>query len=516
MGIVDAGDEWQGTLESNLSQGATVVEFYNRLGVSVAAIGNHEFDFGIANMSKQFAKAKYGYVASNIYRKKSDKRPAWDNFTPSKMIEVAGYHIGVVGFSTQQTPTTTRYENVADLEFRDPLKPVSEEAKAIRSQGANLVLLTAHAGTVCEDKSDLKAWKIWTESTQTSKCDDEQEIYKLATDLKPGLIDGIVSGHTHQIIHHFFNHIPVVQDEAFNQFFNIIYFTFDKSTKKVIPGLTRIEGLVPICLDTFEGMVHCDVRRLPAGVSPALVRAKFHGKVVQNDPAILAWLGPIRESTEKYRNEVVAYAELPLNHFRDKESPFSNLMADVLREKGHTDFALVNSGGIRTSLDAGPITYDGIFRALPFDNLLNVVKMTGLQVKMMYRLSISGTHGYPGISGARITMLGMAQDAPRDDLNHDGKVERWETNRLIKVETSDGKPILDQKIYSVATYDFLVTGGDDMSFIMDQIPKNRIFHPKSGYTRDIATQYMQLRKTINTRANPLVDPKKPRFIVEGI
>jgi 2',3'-cyclic-nucleotide 2'-phosphodiesterase (5'-nucleotidase family) len=414
-----------------------------------------------------------------------------------------------------QTPTTTRYENVADLDFREPLLPISDEAKALRAEGANLVLVTAHAGTVCEDKNGLKDWKIWTEATPVSKCDDEQEIYKLAMGLSPGVVDGIVSGHTHQAIHHFFNHIPVVQDEAFNQFFNVIYFTFDRRTKKVLPALTRIEGLIPICLETFEGLSHCDVRRLPPGVSPTLVRASFHGKAVENDPEIEAWLKPIKESTEKYRNEIIAYTELPLSHSRERESPFGNLMADILREKAHSDFSLVNSGGIRTSLDAGPITYDGLYRALPFDNLLNVVQMTGKQVKLMYRLSVSGNHGYPGFSGAKLTVLSPDIEAPKDDLNHDGKLERWETNRLVKVETSEGKPLEDRKIYTVATYDFLVTGGDDMKFIMDQIPKNRILHPKSGYCRDMATEYLQKRHTINTKENPLVDPKNPRIIIQN-
>jgi 5'-nucleotidase len=432
------------------------------------------------------------------------------------MIEVAGYKIGVVGFSTLQTPTTTRYENVANLDFKEPLVPVTEEATMLRKKGANLVLVTAHAGTVCEDKVGLKDWKFWTEATPTSNCDDEQEIHKLAMALKPGVIDGIVSGHTHQIIHHFFNHIPVVQDEAFNQFFNVIYFTFDKTTHQVLPALTRIEGLIPICLETFEGTTHCDVRRLAPGVSPKIVQASFHGHAVQPDAEVQAWLKPIRESTEKYRNQIIAYTELPLSHFRDKESPFGNFMADVLREKGKTDFSLVNSGGIRTSLDAGPITYDGLYRALPFDNLLNVVKMTGKQVKLMYRLATSGTHGYPGFSGVRLTVIPFDQEAPKTDLNHDGKLERWEANRLLKVETSDGKAIDDQKIYTVATYDFLVTGGDDMRFIMDQIPKNRILHPHAGYCRDLATEYLEKRKTINTKEHPLVDPQNPRIILQPL
>ena len=140
--------------------------------------------------------------------------------------------------------------------------------------------------------------------------------------------------------------------------------------------------------------------------------------------------------------------------------------------------------------------------------------MTGKQVKLMYRLSVSGNHGYPGFSGVRLTVVPFSKEVPKEDLNQDGKAERWEGNRLVKIETTDGKPIQDQKIYTVATYDFLVTGGDDMKFIMDQIPKNRILHPKAGYCRDMATEYLKKRHTINTKAHPLFDPKNPRIIIQ--
>ncbi len=314
------------------------------------------------------------------------------------------------------------------------------------------------------------------------------------------------------MIHHFFNHLPVVQDESYNQFFNIIYFTFDRKTKQLIPSLTRIEGLIPICSQTFEGYAHCDVRKLPAEVSPKLVKASFHGQTIEPDPSISEWLKPIEASTEKYRKEVIAISELPLTHFRDKEGAFGNLMADILREKGNADFSLVNSGGIRTALDAGPITFDGIFRALPFDNLLNVLKLTGKQVKMLYRISSAGSHGIIGFSGLRLTLIPYDREVEKTDLNEDGKLERWEGNRLVKIETSEGKPIEDDKMYTVATYDFLVTGGDDLIWIMKQVPAKNIIKPHTGYCRDMAAEYLKKVKVINTVDHPMVNPSKPRVL----
>jgi 2',3'-cyclic-nucleotide 2'-phosphodiesterase (5'-nucleotidase family) len=513
--VVDAGDEWQGTLESNQFKGATVVEFFNRIGVKVAAIGNHEFDFNLDNMVQRFSEAKYKYVASNIFEKSTGKRVNWKNVRPSEIIEVDGIRFGVIGFSTTQTPSTTRYETVKHLEFRDPAHSVIQEATSLRSKKVNAVLVTAHAGSSCENRDELYDWKIHNSSNCQSKCDTDDEILKLATGLTPGLVDGFVSGHTHQVIHHFYGGAPVVQGEAYNQYFNIIYYTFNRKSGKLLSEKTRIEGVVPICDQFFEGTSHCDVRRLKADSSPELVPALFHGIKVEPDSDVTRWLTPIVEGTEKFRREVLTTTELPLSHYRDREGAFGNLIADVLREKGHADFALVNSGGVRTALDAGPITFDGLFRALPFDNLLNVVQLSGAEIKMLYRVASSGSHGVIAVSGLQLTLIPFDQVAPKSDLNQDGRLEAWETNRLLSIRTSEGKPIEDDQRYSVATFDFLVNGGDDLHWFMGKIPTRFISRQFSGYCRDLVSDYLKTQKVINTQSHPLVDPEHPRIIFKS-
>ncbi len=510
--IVDAGDEWQGTLESNLVKGKSVVNYFNRIGVKVAAIGNHEFDFNLSEMTGRFTEAKYPYISANIFEKKTGKHPKWKNYFPSRLINVNGIKIGVIGLSTINTPSTTRYEYVQHLEFREPAPIVQVEANALRKQGANAVLVTAHAGTFC-DRRGLYDWQLLSREQEQGSCALD-EISKLAKDVGPQTLDGIVSGHTHQVIHHWINGIPTVQDEAYNQHFNIIYLTFDRRSGKLIPELTRIEGLVPICEKMFEGLNHCDVRRLRANESPALVPAKFHGQTVVPDADVLEWMKPIVAGTDHYRNEVVAVSELSLPHYRDRESPLGNLVADVMREKGKSDFAIINSGGIRTSLDAGKITMDDLFRAFPFDNLLNVVKMTGRQVTLMYQISSSGNHGVTPVSGLKVKLIPMDHPVPERDLNGDGKKESWEQNHVSELVQSDGKELKDDQFYTVATYDYLVNGGDDMKWFMDQIPKNHILKKSTGYARDLMMDYLKKVKVINTSEKPLLDPKSPRILIQ--
>jgi 5'-nucleotidase len=512
--IVDAGDEWQGTLESNQVQGASVVEFYNQLGVSAAAIGNHEFDFGLEPMRKRFSEAHYPYVASNIFQKKTAHAPRWKNMYPSTLVSLDGYKIGVIGFSTTETPGKTRYSTVKDLEFRDPVNAVMEQAKKLRKRGANAMIVTAHAGTECENgKSEeavLKEWRIRDESTPETKCKEDQEIYRLAAELPANTLDAIVAGHTHQVMHHWINHVPIVMDEAYDQYINVIYFTFDRTTKKLIPSLTRIEGLIPLCTQFFTGTHTCDVRLIAKDAKPSLEPAYFHGRLVVPDATTETWLKPVVASTEKYRQEVLGETELPLGQIWAQESALKNLVADALQSEAKSDFSLVNSGAIRSPIDQGKITYDALYRSFPFDNLLNVLKLKGKDVRLLFQIATSGTRGIPGFSGLHLTLIPLNLPAPKVNLMGNAKLEDWETNRLISITLANGQPLQDEKWYTVATFDYLVGGGDDLHWFMSRIPAKNIDQSRAQYSRDLVVNYLMKHHEVNPKAHPLVDPAHPR------
>jgi 5'-nucleotidase len=515
--LVDAGDEWQGTLESNQVKGSIVMEFFNRIGMNVAAIGNHEFDFGLENLVVRAREARYPYVAANIFERKSGQRVGpslgWPNVYPSRSFEVAGIKIGVIGASTQETPSTTRYDVVAPYEFRNPRPYLEQESKNLRSQGASAVLMTSHAGTVCQKTDELRDWTLLSRDSKQGECRPQEEMSRVFSQLKPGTLDGAVLGHTHQVVHHWVHGIPSIEDEAFNQYFNVLYLTFHKTTKKLLPELTRIEGLIPICAEMFERLYHCDTRRLPDGFSPGMVQATFHGKKVIPDPELETWLKPILESTEKFRKDVIAVAEMPIQHDTQAESMFGNLVANVFLDKSGADFALVNARGIRNPLEAGPITADSLYRALPFDNFINVISLSGRDLKLMLRIGTSGAHDFSPTAGLRLKLIPMNKTAPATDLNGDGKLDNWETNRLLEVTDLEGRALDDQKVYRLATFDFLVNGGDDMAWFMKRIPKNKIDRGTGEFARDVIAGYLKRKQKINTRDEPLLDPLHPRVIL---
>ncbi|MEO5740362.1 MAG: bifunctional metallophosphatase/5'-nucleotidase, partial [Vicinamibacterales bacterium] len=113
--LIDAGDMFQGTLESNLTEGAPVIAAYNVLGYAAAAIGNHEFDYGPVGaaaipaglgedprgaLKARAADARFPFLAANIIDQSTGRPVDWPNVRPSTLVETAGVRIGIVGVVT--------------------------------------------------------------------------------------------------------------------------------------------------------------------------------------------------------------------------------------------------------------------------------------------------------------------------------------------------------------------------------------------------------------------------------
>ena len=162
--LLDAGDLFQGTLESNLNEGATVVDAYNALGYAAATIGNHEFDYGPEGdasvprtpgddprgaLEARLRQAQFPWVAANIQDATTQQAPAWPNVTPSTLLTVNGVRVGIVGLLTQPALSLSVAANVEGLAIA-PLAPALEtEALALRQRGATIVIALAHAGGKC-------------------------------------------------------------------------------------------------------------------------------------------------------------------------------------------------------------------------------------------------------------------------------------------------------------------------------------------------------------------------------
>src|SRR6478736_3680424 len=201
--LIDGGDMFQGTLESNLTEGSAVVAAYNALGYTAAAIGNHEFDFGPAGpastpqradddprgaLKARAAEASFPFLAANLIDVATGRPVDFRNVKPSTVVTAAGVRVGIVGVMTTRALVTTIAANVRGLRVAPLAETIEAEARRLRAGGATVIVVAAHAGGRCTDFSNPR---------DLSSCDPNDEIIPVARALPPGLVDVIVAGHTH-------------------------------------------------------------------------------------------------------------------------------------------------------------------------------------------------------------------------------------------------------------------------------------------------------------------------------
>ncbi len=490
--MLDAGDMYQGTLESNLFHGESVEKYYNTLPYAALAIGNHEFDYGalrkgakdrLGILKLRMAESTHPFVAANIFVKKTGKVWKEKNLTPTVMITAGGHRVGIIGLTTVNTPATTLPQNVETLEFRDFGPVVLAQAKKLRAAGAELVLITTHEG-------------------DGNHPDDA--VTKLLNDVPPGTVDAIVSGHTHTESHRMVNGTPVIQSKTQGKYFGRIDLYVSKLTGKVEQNLTRIHPMHAVCGTWFHDEESCDPKPAHDAVTAGkrkledllpLRTPQYEGEEVKPSAAVHALVAPFLAHADEKRKELLGTAQSDFEMYPSGESEMGTLMCDAFHDRyPQARVVVMNGGGIRRRLFKGPITYGDLYEMNPFDNSAVLVKMTGAQLKELLKTQTSGAHGLPAIWGVKVTFFNGNDPKFERDLKKDGKPLKWMRDRLDPengvVWEKSGKPVGDKETFWVATIDYLAAGGDDTALVFDKIPMSqRKYFDISP--RDVAAEYLR-------------------------
>lgn len=347
--LLDGGDMWQGTAASGLSYGHPVVEYYNKMGYAAAALGNHEFDWGVDTLRARMRQARFGILGANV-RYTDGRDVEW--IKNDTIVTRGRVRIGIIGLATVATSRLALATHVAGLRFDDPAPIVDSIGAALRRRGAHFVVVIDHAGAFCERGG-------------TTSC--AGEIVDLARKVTTK-VDAIVSGHTHSRVNTVVNGIPIVQARSSGRAIEIVDLPLSG-----VSGLAARQEVRELAADTLRPLPAIDsiVRRAVARIGPRMNRR------VATIPATLP------RSGDQY--------------------PLGNLIADAQRWAGKGDVAIMNNGGIRTELRAGEATYGSLFEIQPFANTLHSLTMTGGQLRGLIETMLGGGRPDDHISGMTVT-----------------------------------------------------------------------------------------------------------------
>ncbi|HET9371352.1 MAG TPA: bifunctional UDP-sugar hydrolase/5'-nucleotidase [Vicinamibacterales bacterium] len=470
--LVDAGDMWQGTLESNLSEGAVMVEAYGALGYQAVTIGNHEFDYGPAGehatptepgddprgaLRQRAAAARFPFLAANIVEIESARPVDWQNVRPSTSIDVAGVRVGLIGVTTVETLEDTIAANLRGLTIRALAPTVESEARGLRAAGATVVVVLAHAGGRCQRYTGAEA---------ADTCGANDEIVQVARALPSGLVDVIVAGHTHAPMANEINGVAVIESFARGRAFGRVDLAIDPATRR--PTTRTIHPPENIC-----AYARPDGQCVPATGAAAEIRERYEGAVVERDARVAAIVAGAAERVAEIKArplEVIADTAFPTRG--EIESPLGNLVADALLAGADGAQIAINNtdGGLRAELPAGPVTFGRIYEVFPFDNLLVTFPITGAQLKQVLAGQMQGGAQILGLAGFRA-------------------VARCSRGRAdVALTRASGAPIGDAETLTLATTDYLAT-----TPLFATVPAARTPRVDRRLARDLIVDWLRAR-----------------------
>jgi 5'-nucleotidase len=483
--LLDAGDMFQGTLESNLGEGAAVVRAYNLLGYAAAAVGNHEFDYGPVGpapapraptddargaLKARATEARFPLLAANLAEIASGAPPSWPNVRPTTIVQVAGVKLGVVGLTTMATPRTTLAANFAGLTVT-PLAPtVIAAARQLRRDGATVVIVVAHAGGSCNR---------FEPADDVASCEHSAEIFQLARVLSaeaPRAVDAIVAGHTHAGIAHRVAGIPIIESYANGRAFGRIDLGIDRARGGVVDARIFRPQMIPAPDEPFAGT--------------------YEGAALAPDAAVAAALAPAQAAARAKRDERLSIdVARPITRAYRTESPLGNLFADLMRAARRADVALTNGGALREDLPAGALTYGQLHEAMPFDNGFATISVTGAELARAIAANLGRDNGILSVSGIRAHATCQR-----------GAID-------VVLTRADGKRIAPRDRLTLVTSDFLATGGDGL--FPDEV-RARAVLDGGPPIRDAMADELRARKLpLRPDDRELYDPDRPRLTYPG-
>ncbi|MEU5809554.1 bifunctional metallophosphatase/5'-nucleotidase [Streptomyces sp. NPDC047718] len=459
-----AGDMIGGSpMLSGLFHDEPTVEALNNLKLDVSSVGNHEFDEGKTElrrmayggchpvegcfeMGKEFTGSEFKYLAANVVDEKT-KRPL---MSPTWIWKKGDVKIGFIGVTLEGTPDVVTADGVKGLKFGDEVETINKYAAELSKQGVNSIVALIHEGGLPANGAYNYDCNVPGAGAGISGA-----IVDIAKNVDPK-VDALVTGHTHQA---YACNIPdpagnprmVTSAASYGRLFTDTTLTYDRQTKDIV----RTAALAP---KPVNKVVSREVPKAP-DMTALIDRWKALAAPVANRP-----MGYISGDIAGRGSEA-------------PEKPLGDLIADAQLEatapaaKGGAQLAIMNPGGIRADLaykaagdeGDGVVTYGESYTVQPFNNLLNVVDLTGAQLITALQQQVSGP-----VNGANPKILQVSKG-----FTYTLDMTRSGADRIVVDSVKlNGAAVDPAKTYRVVMNEFLAGGGDGFTVLKEH--KNKL------------------------------------------
>ena len=423
--VLDAGDQYQGSLFYTTYKGKEVVEFMTAVGYDAMAVGNHEFDDGPEGLAVLAEGVEFPVVSGNLDLSQSNllKGRVGDVIT----LDLAGGDkVGIVSTLAMDTPETAAPG--PSVIFTDDLESLRADVQELTDQGVNKIVALTHVGYL-----------------------RDQDYARQVAGL-----DAIVGGHSHTLLGDMEGaegpyptmvagpdgvEVPVVTANSYSKYLGHLILTFDDDGR-----LVKAEG-EPILLDNS----------------------------VPEDEAIAARIKEMAAPIEELRQQVVAEIAAPIDgdrvNCRARECEMGTLVADAMLDRVKDQgiaIAFANGGGLRASIDAGPVTMGEVYTVLPFQNTLATFQLSGADVMTALE---NGASQYEEGAGRFAQVAGLKYTVdPRAAVGN-------RVSEVLVPKEGQWVPIDPAETYGVVANDYTRQGGDGYAIFANNAQNAYDFGP---------------------------------------
>nr|XP_040015971.1 LOW QUALITY PROTEIN: 5'-nucleotidase [Gasterosteus aculeatus aculeatus] len=460
--LLDAGDQFQGTVWFNYYKGAEAAHFMNNLNYDAMVFGNHEFDNGVEALMAPFMKQiKCPLLSANIRATGALASTFGISFLPYKILTVGGEKVGVVGYTSKETPHLS--QPGPDVLFEDEVSALQRQVDKLLALGVQKVVALGHSGFTVDQQ--------------------------VAREVRG--VDVVIGGHSNTFLYSgpapssevpagpypFMvqsadgRQVPVVQAYAYGKYLGYLKVTFDK-----------------------EGNV------LKSTGNPILLDSS-----VPQDPIVLADVEEWKKKLANYSAQVLGSTLVFLNgsdkECRFRECNLGNLICDAMVDNSlrgsnmtqwnHVSASIFNGGGVRTSIDErsrnGSITAEDLISVLPFGGTFDLVQLKGSTLLRAFEHSVKrygeNTGEFLQVSGFRVEF----------DLSRpaDHRVKSLAV-LCTRCRVPLYQPVRGEEVYMVVLPSYMVTGGDGFSMIAEEMLK----HDSGSLDLSVVSDYITRKQKV--------------------